>query len=169
MRTSNVLRARKLFLLMLLPAFAHAEPIAALQPLGFLAGHCWKGTLRDPQTTDEHCFEWMYGGKFLRDRHVVRSPGKPDYIGETTYYWDAEAKQIRFLYVENLGAVSQGTAEAAPDGVFFPNARYVDGNGAMTYRSRWTRIDGQTYEAHAEMQAKDGWTTMFRTKLTKQP
>ena len=118
--------------------------------MAFLAGSCWKGTFADGQTTDEHCFEWMYDGRYLRDRHIVKAPSKPDYVGETIYYWEPEAKRIQYLYVENLGGISSGTAEAAADGVVFPLARYVDGKTAMTYRSRWTRIDATTYEAHAE-------------------
>jgi len=160
---------RKLLLLpILIPTLVFAEPASQLQPMAFLAGSCWKGAFADGQTTDEHCFDWMYEGRFLRDRHVVKAPSKPDYVGETIYYWEPEAKQIQYLYVENFGGVSRGTAEAAADGMVFPATRYSDGKMAMTYRSRWTRIDAASYEAHAEAQVKDGWATMFRMKLTKQ-
>ena len=148
---------------------AGAQGAAPLQPLAFVAGHCWKGTFADGSTTDEHCFEWMYGGKFLRDRHVVKSASKPDYVGETFYYWDAEAKQIQYIYLENAGGVSRGSAEPAADGVVFPPARYVGEKMAMTYRVRWTKLDADAYEAHSEVQRKEGWATMFRMKLTKQP
>ena len=137
--------------------------------MAFVAGNCWKGAFADGKTTDEHCFEWMYGGKFLRDRHVVHNPSRPDYIGETFYYWDPEAKQIQFVYLENLGGISRGTAEPTVDGIVFPPARYADDKGAMTYRVKWTRIDSTAYEAHSEVQAKDGWVTMFKVKLEKQP
>jgi hypothetical protein len=90
--------------LLLLPAAAPAEPIAPLQPMSFLAGHCWKGQFPDGKQTDEHCFAWLYDGQALRDTHTVRAAGRPDYIGETTYYWDAEQKHVAFLYIENLAA-----------------------------------------------------------------
>ena len=47
------------------------EASSPLAPLAFLAGHCWKGPFPDGKRHDEHCFEWFYDGKFLRDRHVV--------------------------------------------------------------------------------------------------
>ncbi len=160
---------RRLWLsLPLVPALALADPIAGLKPMAFVAGHCWKGTFPDGQTTDEHCFEWLYGGKFLRDRHVVRNPSRPDYVGEAFYYWDAEAKRIEYVYLENLGGVSRGRAEAASDGMVFPAARYVDETTALTYRARWTWIGDSAYEAHSEAQGKDGWATMFKVKLERQ-
>jgi hypothetical protein len=155
--------------LVLLPAAVDAEPIAPLQPMSFLAGHCWKGQFPDGKQTDEHCFQWLYGGQALRDTHTVRAPDRADYTGETTYYWDADAKRVAFLYIENLGGVSRGTMEPVADGLMFPAARYVAGSEAMTYRVRWTRQGDDAYEAFSEMQGKDGWTTMFKVLLKRMP
>ena len=84
-----------------------AAPIEPLRPMAFLAGHCWKGQFADGKQTDEHCFAWLYDGKALRDTHTVRAPGRPDYVGETTYYWDSASKRVEFVYIENLGGVMQ--------------------------------------------------------------
>jgi hypothetical protein len=105
----------------------------------------------------------------LRDTHTVRAAGRPDYVGETTYYWDAEQKHVAFLYIENLGGVSRGTMEPVANGLVFPPTRYVAGNEAMTYRVRWTRQGDDAYEAFSEMQGKDGWTTMFKLLLKRTP
>jgi len=67
-----------LAVLLMVSSMASAEPIEALKPMRFLAGHCWKGTFADGKKTDEHCFEWLYGGKALRDTHTVRAPDQPD-------------------------------------------------------------------------------------------
>ena len=68
-----------LTMLVMLPGVAAAAPRAEYQPLAFLAGHCWKGEFPGgAKTTDEHCFTWIYDGKFLRDQHTVRAAGKPD-------------------------------------------------------------------------------------------
>jgi hypothetical protein len=32
----------------------------------------WRGAFPDGKATDERCFSWIYGGKFVRDEHVVR-------------------------------------------------------------------------------------------------
>ena len=149
------------------PMTARAEPIEALKPMAFLAGHCWKGDFPGGKQTDEHCFEWLYGGRALRDTHTVRTPGRPDYIGETTYYWDAAAKRVEYLYIENLGGVSRGTMESAEGALVFPPTQYVAPGEAMTYRSRWSRIGDTAYEAFSEAQGKDGWVPMFKLTMKR--
>ena len=146
---------------------ATAEPIEALKPMAFLAGSCWKGGFPDGKATDEHCFQWMYGGKALRDTHTVRAPYRPDYVGEATYYFDSAAKRVEYLYVENLGGISRGTMESAPPVLVFPATQYVEGGKSMTYRSRWTKVDDTTYEVLAEMQNKDAWTPMFKLTMKR--
>ena len=154
--------------LILLAAASHAAPMGDLKPMAFLAGHCWKGTFPGGQQTDEHCFAWMYGGRALRDTHTVRTPGKPDYVGETTYYTDPAAKAVRYLYIENLGGVSQGSVESADDGLVFPATQYAAEGESMTYRVRWTRQGDDAYEAWSEAQSPTGWATMFRLVLRRQ-
>jgi hypothetical protein len=144
---------------------ALAAPIEALQPMAFLAGHCWKGDFADGKQTDEHCFAWLYGGKALRDTHTVRAPGRSDYVGETTYYWDSAAKRVEYIYIENLGGVSRGSVQSTPEALIFPATQYVADGQAMTYRVRWTRLSDTSYEAWSEMQGKDGWMTMFKLTM----
>ena len=66
----------------------------ALEPLAFLAGHCWKGTLPGTADVDEHCYSWMFDGRYLRDRHVVRRGDKAVYEGESIYYWNGAEKRL---------------------------------------------------------------------------
>ncbi len=153
---------------LLLATATHAAAMNDLKPMAFLAGHCWKGTFPDGKQTDEHCFAWMYGGRALRDTHTVRTPGKPDYIGETTYYPNPATKSVQFLYIENLGGVSQGIVESAPDGLVFPATEYAAEGEAMTYRVRWTRIGDDAYEAWSEAKSPQGWATMFKLVLRRQ-
>jgi hypothetical protein len=80
-----------LMLIVWMPGMALAGPAAHFQPQAFLAGSCWKGTFADGKRTDEHCFEWIYGGQFLRDRHTVTGRPAP-YGGETIYYFDAPSR-----------------------------------------------------------------------------
>ena len=142
-----------------------AAPLEALQPMAFLAGHCWKGEFSDGKRTDEHCFVWLYEGKALRDTHTVRAAGQPDYVGETTYYWDSTAKRVEYVYIENAGGVMRGTVDPTAAALVFPATQYVEGGQAMTFRVRWTRLNDTSYEAWSEMQVKDGWTTMFRMTM----
>ena len=146
---------------------AAAAPIEPLQPMAFLAGHCWKGDFPDGKQTDEHCFSWLYDGKALRDTHTVRTPGRPDYVGETTYYWDSAARRVEYIYIENLGGISRGNMQSTPEALVFPATQYVAEGQAMTYRVRWTRLSDTSYEAWSEMQGKDGWTTMFKLMMNR--
>lgn len=148
-------------------AASAADPADLLKPMAFLAGHCWKGAFADGKTTDEHCFSWMYGGRVLRDAHVVRSPGKPDGLGESTYYVDSAGNHLDFLYIENGGGFSRGTVESLPEALLFPDTQYISDGEAMVYRARWTRKDETSYEAWSEAQTPDGWTTMFRLVLKR--
>jgi hypothetical protein len=150
-------------------ASARAAPAPPLQPMAFLAGHCWKGTFADGRRTDEHCFAWLLDGQALRDTHIVRTPGKPDYVGDTTYFVDPATKRVNYLYVENQGGVSRGAMAAEPGALVFPDAVYVDADGPMTYRARWTSKGDDAYEVLNEAKDGDGWKTLLRIEMHKQP
>jgi hypothetical protein len=142
------------------------RPADPLQALASFAGHCYKGALAGGKDTDEHCFQWMYGGKALRDVHTVRGASHPDYLGETTYYWDSGARRIEYLYVENAGGIMRGTVEPAEGAIVFPAATYVADGQALTLRVRWT-LGADGYEAWSEMQEKGAWTTMFKVRMAR--
>jgi hypothetical protein len=157
-----------LLLLSCAAATVQAAPIEALKPMAFLAGHCWKGDFPGAKQSDEHCFQWMYDGQALRDVHTVRTPGKPDYVGETTYYYDSAAKRVEYLYVENAGGISRGTMEPSATGLTFPATQYVADGQALTYRVQWTPVGSDAYEAFSEINMKDKWVTQFKLVLKRQ-
>jgi hypothetical protein len=154
---------------LLLAATAHAAPMGDLKPMAFLAGHCWKGAFPGGQQTDEHCFSWLYDGRALRDTHTVRTPGKPDYVGETTYFANSATKVVHYVYIENQGGISLGTVESADDALVFPATEFVADGEPMTYRVRWTRVGNDAYEAWSEASSPKGWSTMFKLVLRRQP
>jgi hypothetical protein len=154
-------------LLLVVPCVAAAAPDDGLKPMAFLAGHCWKGAFADGKQTDEHCFSWIFDPHALRDVHTVRAPGRPDYVGETTYYWDSAAKRVAYLYVENAGGISRGTMEPGDGVLDFPATQYVANGEAMTYRVRWTVMGDRAYEAFSEAQVNGAWSTMFRYVLQR--
>jgi hypothetical protein len=119
-----------------------------LEPLAFLAGSCWKGTFAGRSVTDEHCFEWLYGGRFLRDHHVVRGDSMP-YGGETTYAWDAKDKRIVYWYIALPGFYSQGHVETADSVLRFKDHLVMPG-AAQELRSTWRRVDADTYLVRVE-------------------
>jgi hypothetical protein len=154
-------------LALLLGLPAAAAPDAGFAPLAFLVGHCWKGTFSDGKTTDEHCFSWIYHGKFMRDRHVVHSPGAADGFGESIYVWDAAAQQLQYLYIESGGGFSRGTVAAEGTTLVFPASTYSEGGKTQTIRSRWARAGGDAYDVSTEFQGKDGWVPGFALRMQR--
>jgi hypothetical protein len=150
-----------------MPAPAEA-PAAPYQPLAFLVGHCWKGTFPDGKATDQHCFSWIYGGKFVRDEHVVhRGAGHPDGLGESIYVWDAASQQLQYLYIESAGGFSRGTVSGEGDALVFPPASYLEKGETQTYRSRWQPAGGDAYDVVTEFQVKDRWVPGFKVHMEK--
>lgn len=92
-----------------MPAAVAAALLAQLSPFEPLVGSCWSfhqhGGIKD-----RHCFEAVYGGKHVRDRHVVTSGPNAVYEGETLY--SVEAGQVVFTYWNSLGGVGRGTMSA---------------------------------------------------------
>lgn len=153
-----------------------AVPLAApainehLQPMGFLAGHCWSGDFPDGGPTDTHCYSWVYGGRFLRDAHVVEGEGKP-YCGETIYHVDAKDGTVRFTYYNSLGGTSRGRMEKLPDGLFSPAEEYDGPNGTKILLRSWLKPDesGDAYSVVTERKNGDSWHRMTGVEFEKVP
>ena len=163
----RALCARALMAATAVPALA-AAPTAPYQPLGFLVGHCWKGTFADGKVTDEHCFSWIYGGKFVRDEHVVHRDGAPDGFGESIYVWDAAAGRLEYLYIESAGGYSRGTVTTDGDALVFPAAGYRENGAEQVYRSRWQRAGADAYDVTTEFQARGQWVPGFSAHMRRQ-
>jgi hypothetical protein len=156
-------------LLAFFSSVAASEAPTAYQPLAFLAGHCWKGSFPDGHQTDEHCFSWIYDGKFLRDRHTVRSEGHADSLGESIYFWDSSANQVQYLYIESGGGFSRGPVSTDQEALVFPDTNYVEAGKTQVYRSRWQRRGDSAYDVVTEFRGKDGWVAGFKLHMEQVP
>ncbi len=118
-----------------------------LGPLAFLAGSCWKGTFAGRNVTDEHCFQWIYDGRFLRDRHTVVGDSVP-YEGETTYAWDPSDQRIVYWYIALPGFYSQGNVEPGDHAlIFHDNLRTSQ---ARKLRTTWRGSGSDSYTVRVE-------------------
>lgn len=128
--------------------FAGAAPPplrAELEPLRFLLGHCWRGEFANG-AVDTHCFESVYGGQHVRDRHEVTGKGAP-YRGETLYSWDPAAKRVGYTYWNSSGGVSRGSMAAKGEGLDFGDETYVGADGRkMTISTMWRKVGADAYE-----------------------
>ncbi len=114
-----------------------------LQPLAFLAGSCWKGTFAGRAVTDEHCFSWIYGGRFLRDQHVVSGDSVP-YRGETTYAWDGAQKRIVYWYIALPGFYSSGSVAPENEALLFRDNLFTSTPRQLLTTWRRSGVDAYT-------------------------
>jgi hypothetical protein len=153
-----------------LPAAAPAALVPQLAPLAFLAGSCWRGS-EDEMRSDTHCFTPVYGGHFLRDRHIVAGGKDPPYLGETLYRWSAEAQAISYAYYSSDGGFGSGVARRDGDALSFTVAMDAAGAGPppppSRMRTTWTRESDQAYTAHTEIGEGEGWRTLWRVRFTR--
>jgi len=122
-----------------LAAAGLAQP--QLQPWSYLVGHCWRGPAPG-KGIDTHCFEAVYGGQHVRDRHEVQVDGRIVYAGETIY--SVEGKDsVTFTYWNSIGGVGHGRAVA--------NGAEIDFSGDIHatptapgehFTAKWIKVDG---------------------------
>ena len=127
--------------------------------LGSLVGQCWVGTFPDQKQTDEHCFEWVFNGKFIRDRHKVRN-GKAPYEGETLYGWNNKAQRVVFWYWNSEGDILQGTVEHKADTLVFPT-QYESKDGPVELRAIWSHIGAGGYQAEESQRVGNQWKMLW--------
>jgi hypothetical protein len=136
---------------------ALAAPLSAatptLEPFAPFAGSCWVADFT-PTMRDTHCFEAMYGGAHVRDRHEVRDAGNIVYAGETIFSLDAGS--IVFTYVNSLGGIGRGSITS--DGLlhFKGGMRPSPDKPKQPIDSEWRLIDADHYEVRSLVPSKNG-------------
>lgn len=133
-------------------------PEAPFAPMAFLVGHCWTGTFPGGGRTDEHCFTWMHGRRFVRDRHVVR--GGAPYEGETVYAWDPVLRRVVFTYWASDGLMGTGTLRPTAAALEFTE-RYSTTRGPLELRSTWTRTSDTAYTSAVARREGTRWTPLW--------
>jgi uncharacterized protein YndB with AHSA1/START domain len=134
-----------LTMMIALAAAADAPQVRqGLEPLGFLVGHCWRGEFKGGEQ-DTHCFDAVYDGQHIRDRHEVTG-GKGVYKGETIYSFDGKA--ATYTYWNSQGGVSRGTMRPEADRLNFGDESYTSPNGRrISLSTHWRRVGDDAYEA----------------------
>jgi hypothetical protein len=124
---------------MLAAAASWAQP--PLQPWAALAGHCFAGPAPVERGIDKHCFESVYGGQHVRDRHVVTQDGRPVYEGETIY--SAKGNHVIFTYWNSLGGLGTGEAAVRGDKWSFSGTIHATAtDGEQPRVATWTMVPG---------------------------
>ena len=134
------------------------------RPMEWLVGSCWIGTFPNGKETDEHCFEWVYDRRFVRDRHVVRG-GKP-YEGETLYGRRGKDAHVTYWYWSSSGGISTGRVDPVGDELHFPE-RHETKDGVLEMRSIWRRVDADHYSILVESRKDGAWKQMWTMEMTR--
>ena len=136
-------------LMLLIAAIVADAPTVqpAFQPMAFLVGHCWEGKFEGGET-DTHCFDAVYGGQHVRDRHEVKG-GKGIYLGETIY--SREGQAVSYTYWNSLGGVSRGSMKGDGDRLDFGVEQHRTADGKdIVLATHWQRKGDDAYEAVTE-------------------
>lgn len=142
---------------------------AEIEPLQFLVGWCWAGLFPDGKQIDVHCFEPVYGGVHLRDRHAV-SGGSALYQGETIYSWSKDTSEITYVYWNSYGGISTGTATPGAGNLAFPDETYSGSNGeTVTISSVWENITADGYDSLTVETYQNGEKKERRVRYAKRP
>ena len=128
--------------LLLAAAAAGSSPSlaqAALAPWASFVGHCWSGAAPG-RGVDTHCFESVYGGQHIRDRHEVKVDGKTVYSGETLY--SVDGGDVTFTYWNSLGGVGRGKAVAhGAELDFAGDIRATPSSPSEHFLARWLKTE----------------------------
>jgi len=120
---------------------------APLQPWSAFIGHCWSGPAPG-RGVDTHCFESVYGGQHVRDRHEVKVDGRPVYAGETVYSLDGNSAV--FTYFNSLGGIGRGTVEPGGSTLHFKGSmRASPDKSPQQIDSEWRVVDEDHYDVHS--------------------
>ena len=128
---------------------ALAIALAASQPGMFdqFVGACWRAEF-SATVNDTHCFEAMYGGAHVRDRHEVRENGKVVYAGETIY--SVEGADTVFTYVNSTGGIGRGKVTQAGNLLHFTGSmRGSPDKSPQSIDSEWRLVDNHHYEVRS--------------------
>jgi hypothetical protein len=110
-----------------------------LQPWSYLIGHCWAGEAPGNAGQDTHCFESVYGGQHVRDRHSVTVAGKEVYAGETLY--SVHGLKVIFTYWNSLGGLGTGDASFKADSWRFSGTIHATATSTdETFSATWRKV-----------------------------
>ena len=121
-------------------------------------GACWRAQF-SATVNDTHCFEAMYGGAHVRDRHEVKEGGKVVYAGETIY--SVEGPDIVFTYVNSTGGIGRG--KVSRTGEILKLAGSMRGSPDKSPEpidSEWRVVDDDHYEVRSLVKSSSNPTSV---------
>lgn len=141
----------RMIIALLAAATAGAAQPPSVSILERFVGSCWAADFT-PTLRDTHCFENVYGGEHIRDRHEVTENGKTVYAGETIYSNDGPSAV--FTYINSMGGVGRGTFNLDGVAIRFQGSMRGSPHAApQPIDSKWRVIDPDHYEVRSLLPA----------------
>jgi len=138
-------------LLLALQSPARAPNLSVFKPF---IGACWR-TEFTATMHDTHCFEAMFGGAHVLDRHEVKEGDKTVYAGETVY--SADGPDLVFTYFNSLGGMGIGKVGSADRMLGFTGTMRASPDKAeQPIDSEWRLIDVDHYEVRSLVPTTEG-------------
>lgn len=138
----------------------------AASVMSFFVGSCWEGVFSDGQSTDVHCLRPVYGGKFVRDNHLVEGQRGP-YGGETMFAWDAGERRLIYSYWDSSGGMSEGYMVPVENELRSPVEVYNNDEGEMHISSAWRITGPDSWEQITEEVSGDAPKTLWFISYTR--
>ena len=155
-----------LWLVLLLPCLVlganDGVPIPELQPFAPLVGRVWVGEFPDGKAFDEQEFSWVYGGRFLRNTHKVKTPdGAVVYEGETVYAWDPKQETIVWWYWNTTGGHIVGTMKKEGEGWLFEGENHAPPPQPDKVRGLFRLTAPDEWQSVQYFPSEGGWKERF--------
>ena len=141
---------------------ADPSPIPQLQPFAQLVGTTWVGEFPDGKALDEQEFEWVFGGRFLRNVHRVKTlDGTVVYEGETIYAWDPKRESIVWWYWNTTGGHIVGTMASTDAGWLFEGENHAPPPQPERVRGMFRLTSDREWQSVQYFPSDDGWKERF--------
>ncbi len=155
--------------LTLVPHLSSADEGAstALEAFDPLVGQVWVASFPNGGMTDEQEFEWVFGGKFLRNVHRVKNAeGDVVYEGETIYAWDPKAEAIVWWYWNATGGFVTGTLEETDEGWAFEGVNHAPPPQPERVKGLFRLEAADEWHSVQYFEGESGWEERFTMKFT---
>lgn len=146
-----------------IPALAgDVTPIPQLQAFAALVGPTWVGEFPGGTVIDEQEFEWVFGGRFLRNVHrVINADGAVVYEGETIYAWDPKQETIVWWYWNATGGHIVGTMAKTTEGWMFEGVNHAPPPQPDKVRGLFRLRSEREWQSVQYFPSEGGWKERF--------
>ena len=140
------------------------------RPMQFLTGRTWRGTFA-ASTKERPLHDVLSAEQILNDKAVrlLHSINDGVYGGETLVTWDADAKNLVYVYITSAGFYSRGVITSTDDGYVASETVIGNANGTTRVEATTRRIDDGRFVVTSRYLTNDEWVPGHEVKYEAAP